>query len=182
MLKSMSLIQDLFTVGESSLSSLPYVITAFMIGLVLAQVYMTLCRSFEAKLLRTLHDAGAIGSDKAVPLCALIPNKKWERFIFRLLSSPSPSLYRWVSHDILDARAQGGFTPKTRGEKGEKIRMNITPDTKLYIKEDAIPYVEERGIKFTSEQWMTVIYTALAAAIAWFILLYLLDDILALVL
>lgn len=181
MLKSLSLINDLFTVGVASMGILPYVITAFMLGLVLAQIYMTLLRSFESKLLSALHTRGAVGQENSVALSTLVTGGKMLAFVCFLLGSPSASLYRWVSHEIIDARAAGGFVPKKRGEKAQKIRMDVTPETKLYIKEDALSYVEERGIKFSTEQWMNVVYTAIACGIAWFILLYTLDDILALV-
>lgn len=180
MLYSLSLINDLFTVGVSSLAILPYVITAFMLGLILAQVYMVLCRMFEAKVLRALHSAGAIGKGQSLPLGTVVPEEKALKLVLFLLASPSASLYRWVSHDIIDSRAENGFTAKKKGGKSESIRMKITKDTKLYIKEDALAYVEERGMQYTPDHWMTVVYTVIACAIAWFILLYTLDDLLAL--
>ncbi len=176
MLIASHIFRDLFTVDDAGLAPLPYIITALLLGLILAQVYLTYCRTFEGKLLVALHAAGAIGKAQAIPLSQLLPEgaSKWTSL---LLSSPSASIYRWVSNGILDERAEKGFSLK---EKKAKIQLELTPDTPFYIKEEFLPYVEERGIKATGELWMGVVYTALSTGVVWFILLYLLDDILAL--
>ncbi len=61
-------------------------------------------------------------------------------------------------------------------QKYPSIRIPLSPDTKFYILKERLAYVEERGMHFTADHWMQLVYTFLACGFACFLVLWFLED------
>ena len=94
----------------------------------------------------------------------------WARWY---LSNPACPLYRSVSNEVIDSRTYEDFHKK----KGSKIALTLTPDTRFYILPERLAYVEERGMHFTTDAVMHLVYTVIACVFLWFITLWLLPTV-----
>ncbi len=105
-----SIIVDLFVVDGaepgSLLASLPYLVLACVIGVVLASVYFTTWHIIEAKLARRLYDAGATSAADAKTLSEVgyTAGSKGEGILRFLLRSHACMIYKTMSCDELDAQ------------------------------------------------------------------------------
>ncbi len=176
----LSVWKELFTVPKGGFyRSLPLLITLAFIGLVLAAVYLTFIKFLEAKLLKVLYEKDATRQETSTPLSQLgiLKNGKINPFYKWFLSTPSSSFYHTCSCDILDSRTHEDYKQK-KGKAPSPIKIPLNENTRFYILPKRVSYVKERGMHFTSQHWMQLVYTVLTCGIAWFVFLWCLDSIL----
>ena len=78
--------------------------------------------------------------------------------------------------------AQQPDTPhgKARRQKKPGFRLAVDDTTRFYIPAERRSYVETRAMKFSADDYMGLVYTSVAAALLWFLLLNVLDPLLGL--
>lgn len=78
--------------------------------------------------------------------------------------------------------AQEPDTPhgKARRQKKQGFRLAVDDATRFYIPAERRSYVETRAMKFSADDYMGLVYTSVAAALLWFLLLNVLDPLLGL--
>lgn len=78
--------------------------------------------------------------------------------------------------------AQEPDTPhgKARRQKKLGFRLAVDDATRFYIPAERRSYVETRAMKFSADDYMGLVYTSVAAALLWFLLLNVLDPLLGL--
>lgn len=78
--------------------------------------------------------------------------------------------------------AQEPDTPhgKARRQKKPGFRLAVDDTTRFYIPAERRSYVETRAMKFSADDYMGLVYTSVAAALLWFLLLNVLDPLLGL--
>lgn len=78
--------------------------------------------------------------------------------------------------------AQEPDTPhgKARRQKKQGFRLAVDDATRFYIPAERRSYVETRALKFSADDYMGLVYTSVAAALLWFLLLNVLDPLLGL--
>lgn len=74
------------------------------------------------------------------------------------------------------SNAHGG----ARRQKKPGFRLAVDDATRFYIPAERRSYVETRAMKFSADDYMGLVYTSVAAALLWFLLLNVLDPLLGL--
>ncbi len=101
-----SFFRSLFTIdgaeANSALSTVPYIVTAIALGVLLAAVYFIIWRGIEAKIVKRLFDADATSAADAKSLTEIGIGEKSGKIIRFLLRSHSAMIYKNVSCDELD--------------------------------------------------------------------------------
>ena len=69
---------------------------------------------------------------------------------------------------------------KARRQKKQGFRLAVDDATRFYIPAERRSYVETRALKFSADDYMGLVYTSVAAALLWFLLLNVLDQLLGL--
>lgn len=69
---------------------------------------------------------------------------------------------------------------KARRQKKQGFRLAVDDATRFYIPAERRSYVETRAMKFSADDYMGLVYTSVAAALLWFLLLNVLDPLLGL--
>lgn len=79
-----------------------------------------------------------------------------------------------------DAQEPGTPHGKARRQKKQGFRLAVDDATRFYIPAERRSYVETRALKFSTDDYMGLVYTSVAAALLWFLLLNVLDPLLGL--
>lgn len=74
---------------------------------------------------------------------------------------------------------------KDRREHARELRrrglaLTVREDTRFYIRDDRLDYVEEQAAKFSLDDYMGLLYTTVITVVLWFIVMNFLDNIVAL--
>lgn len=194
-------------VGGGAYAFLPYLLTAITVGVILAAGYFTVLRALEAAFLRRLIGKGAEAPEDAKTLAELgyQPGTFRTRCLRRMLRDPASIFYRNTTSDELDrvkmqfsamqaieedgdagtaapgsAEARKAARAEMRRRKKLGVRLLAGDETHYYIPADRRDYAETHAAKFTADDAMGLVYTTVAAALLWFLLLNVLEPLLKL--
>ena len=183
-----SYLKSLFTIegaaAGSLAASLPLIVTAIALGVILAGVLYTLWRGMEASFLGKLLSSNALAEESGKTLTEL--GYTHNSFVARRLRSPLCFLYKTVSCKARDAHIADMQARMQNGEDGEKTPKTTAPlgflvdeDTTFYILPDRLTYAKSKGGTFTIDDYMSLVYTSLLCIGIWFALLNVLDPLVA---